>query len=664
MPTTNDNFKNKIDDGLNQGEQKIKVNHEDSSLVQFTKRALPNEKQLESFEEYVEEEAKEEEIDESLNEIYQDDKGRMVDVKRLDRRKKHGFLFWFLAMVFVFSFLAGGGYFAYYYYLQFNSDITAVDFKIESKNEVLTSEEFVYTLTYKNNSNIDAKNGRIEAIYPANFIFIDSTPAPTEKNSIWLLGEMGAQAGGEIKVKGKIIAPAETINVILANLTYMPVNFSSEFKKEASQTTYVKNTGVNFDFDYFSSSLVGEENDINLKFAASDVNFLNSFRVSLLPQENIVFIGDSKEKVASDTPFTQVRPGVWEVNQVTTEATVLPIKFKFNKKLTDKQTVAVVFEQSSGDKFYKFLEKNFDYEVMKSDLNLTLINNGSREDSGIDFGQTLNYSIVYKNKGETVMKDVVIMAVLESDWLDWSSLSDKQDGIDKANTISWSKDEIPALAELAKDQEDTIDFSIKVTSAGVIDPTKNYEVKSYAQFSVGNKGEIKDTLDNRSNTITNKIKSDLKLDEQVRYFSADNIPVGIGPNPPKSEEKTSFKVYWKLTNSLNELQALEVRVKLPTYASFEGRNQATVGTVYYDSGSGEVVWQIGRLPVTTYQANAEFSVGITPTASDRNKILIILPGSKTTGIDTTSNANLEYLTKAKTTKLEDDEIGSSDGIVQ
>ena len=107
----------------------------------------------------------------------------------------------------------------------------------------------------------------------------------------------------------------------------------------------------------------------------------------------------------------------------------MPIRFKFIDKKSPSQEVILHFEQPAGtDKFYQFLEKKISYEVMKNDLNLIQIINGSRNDQGIDFGQTLNYSIIYKNKGETEMTDVVIMAVLESDFLDWSTLQDEKRG--------------------------------------------------------------------------------------------------------------------------------------------------------------------------------------------------------------------------------------------
>lgn len=200
-----------------------------------------------------------------------------------------------------------------------------------------------------------------------------------------------------------------------------------------------------------------------------------------------------------------------------------------------------------------------------------------------------------------------------------------------------------------------------------VDPTKKYEVKSYAQFSVGAVAEGEDITppeENRSNTIINKINSDLELTEKVRYFSEENIPVGTGPQPPKVGETTSYKVYWVLSNSLHELEDLKVVTKLPDNINWDDKKQFSVGSLDYNSATREIVWQIGRLPLTVMTANAEFSINFTPSEADKNKIMVVLGGSTVSAIDGETKTNLTLTTKAKTTKLEDDDIASGDGTVE
>ena len=156
----------------------------------------------------------------------------------------------------------------------------------------------------------------------------------------------------------------------------------------------------------------------------------------------------------------------------------------------------------------------------------------------------------------------------------------------------------------------------------------------------------------------------MELSETIKYFNEDNIPVGTGPHPPKVGETTSYKVYWSLSNNLHELKDLIIKVKLPEYAAWDDKNRATVGEIKYDEVLREVHWKIGRLPVTVFQASGEFSISVTPSEDDKNKIMVLLPGSEVTAIDDKTKAELSKTTKAKTTKLEDDSIAQGDGIVE
>jgi len=673
-----------------QNDNEIKINEEESSLAEFTKRAVPNDDEMERFNKVVEVEFKrngdaeerfdtnvdseaDEKIEESLNEIYDDGNGGKVDVKRLDKVRRHGIAFKLFMSLIVLGMLSGAGYGAYYFYKNMGSDVTALDFKVEAATEIMSGEEFFYTVSYSNSSNANFNNAKVEVSFPDNFVFLDSTPASqNDKNNVWEIGSIKAHSGGQLKIKGVLAGAEGKTSIVVASITYNPEGVSSEFRKESSLTTTVKGVGLNIGFDYTESTLVGEVNEIDINFNKQEKNFINSFRITLEPQDNIQILSSDDSKIENKATSTTIRPGVWQIDQITEDEKILPIKFKFTDKKNPSQEVVLRFEQPTGtDKFYQFLEKRMNFEVMKNDLNLIQIINGSRNDQGIDFGQTLNYSIVYKNKGETEMTDVVIMAVLESDFLNWSTLQDEKKGREKGNTITWSKEEIPELASIKQNQEGTIDFSIKLMDIDKINlnNSKDFQVKSYAQFSVGGK-EAADkkakSEDNRSNTIINKINSDLKLDEQVRYFNEDNISVGNGPLPFQAGQKTSLRVYWALTNNLHELNDAKVEVKLPENIVWDDRNRTNVGTIDYNQDANIVTWNIGRLPISVFRADAEFNISVTPSDSDRNKIMILMPGSKVSATDSETGATLEKTTGAKTTKLEDDDIAQSnnDGIVR
>jgi hypothetical protein len=353
------------------------------------------------------------------------------------------------------------------------------------------------------------------------------------------------------------------------------------------------------------------------------------------------------------------------LNKITKEGLEFMVGFKAKERISQNEKIIFEFFYVQNDQDYRVFEYPVDLEIVKSDLNLGLVINGSRNDQGINFGDALHYSVTYSNKGDSEMRDIVIMAVIESEYLDWATLKDEAKGNVKDGMITWTKDQIPELALLSPGTESAIDFTIQALPQSAINSAKkNYEIKSYAQFTIGNKSEIKTVGDSKSNIISNKINTDLELKESIRYFNEDNIPVGSGPLPPKVGEATTFKVYWSIANNLHEINNLKVELSLPPYVVWDEKNISTLGTVAYTQEENKVVWDIGRLPVIYEEVKAEFSIKITPVEDDRNKVLVLLPGSKITALDTQTNTEINKVSKAKTTKLEDDDIATGDGRVE
>jgi len=651
----------------------IKIKRSSSSLSEFVQRPLASDEEVEAFEEYAENEAKEEEIKDSLTKIYQDDQGNRVDVRKMIIKPKRGWffnLFTFIMVLFVFG---GSIYGAYnYIYLKIINSKTSASLEFDASKEVAAGEEFYYNLNYKNEDKVGLTKIEIKVKYPDNFIFLESNPEPSQNNNLWEIASLDSHRSDVIRIKGRLAGLTGSSNIILADMLYTPQNFSSEFKKSASFETKISDVGFDFSFNNYSSALVNETNEIIVKFKTKTENYIDNLRLSVEHPEEAEIINTAsstpaaKEGSPAGLKAESSGPDAWLLSNFGKSENEFKIKFKIKEKKQPNLNIKLKFELPEQalnlpPKYYLFYEKNFVYDVIKSDLNINLIINGSPFDQGVDFGQTLNYSIDYTNKGDAIMKNVIIMAILESDFLDWQTLSDLSNGKVSGDTISWSKNEIPALAELASGAEGVIDFSLKLKTQAEIDLSKAYQIKSYVQYSIEGKSF---SLDSQSNTIINKINSDLKLSEQVRYFNDDNIAVGSGPLPPKVGQVTSLKVYWAINNNLHELNDLRISVTLPANVTWDNKNRASVGLLDYDSETNQVVWRVGRLPVTVYKAEAEFNISVSPGEALRNKIMIILPGTSVTAVDSQTNTQINKTLKAKTTKLEDDNMASGDGIIQ
>jgi len=650
-----------------------------SSLSEFIERPLATDNEVEKFEAKINASLKQGEAapdSDELLEIYEDSQGNIIDVKKITIKRGPGFFGLFLKVVFLLVFFGALIYGAYLAYDRFRSSRTNIlDLVATMPTEMKSGDEILYNLDYKNLTSGALKNIKIEVAYPENFIFIDSLPSPIQNKNTWEISNLDSKGSGSIRIKGRIINVDDKDNLFLAKANYYMENFSTEFKKEIATVIKIKGLEFNVDFNYASTALVGEDNEIDISFGNYQtvpgiVNLVLSFppNMTLVGGEALP-TGGMATSSGNLLSWEKITDDTWRLSNFKAEAGTqnLRVKYRIKEKTDDQQKINLRLEEKAQDeKYYTFAEKEVLVDVIKSSLNLTLSLNGNKGDTNVNFGDTLNYSISYSNKGDVPMKDVVIMAALNSDFLNWTTLKDKNGGQKKKSIITWTKNEIPELKELEANKDGTIDFSIAVANFTTNDLGKNFAIKSYAQFSIGNSEELKEGSDNKSNEINSRINSDLSFKEQIRYFDEDNVPVGDGPLPPQVGQKTSLKVYWKLTNNLHELNNVQAEYQLPPSVSFDDRSQNTVGSLSYDGANNKIVWSIGRLPLTVYTASAEFNIAINPAESNRSKIMVIANGTTVSALDIDTQETITKSSAVQTTKLEDDDIASlnNDGRVQ
>lgn len=625
------------------------------------------------------------EIEEGLSEIYQDDDGQIVNMKNAEII--HGRTWLYRIFIWLFNIILIGGiiWAGFYYFNQYKSanDTGAIEFSLDGPKTAISGQEVIYTVSYKNFDRISLKNSSVRLTYPEGFVFASAEPAPTQGKDFWLIGDVDKLRSGEIKIKGYLVNEANKNEIALASFAYTPANFSSEFKKDASSNSIIESTNLDFSFDFPATALVGDQNDLFITYRKQEGALINNFRLTVAKLDNLSF----------GTTTNPLETGVYNVSlsdliigtstssgkkASTTSASSTPVALGsqgelripliFKERVNNTENLKLNFEYSpDGVNFHTFLKKEIPVDVLTKSVNLDLLINGSKDNKGIDFGQTLNYSIAYANKGEQPIKNLVIVAVIDSDFLDWQSFADKNKGKVSGNKIIWSKDEIPDLISLSAGQEGTIDFSINVASSTKINPVKNYQVKSYARYSIGYDASsttpVANSEGNRSNEISNKINSNLSLSEQIRYFDDDNIAVGSGPQPMKVGQLTGYRVYWELTNSLNELNGLKIETILPPYVSFDAKNVSDLGSINYDTQSRKVTWDIGKLKITATKASAQFNINVTPTSTDANKIIVLLNESSVSATDSSTNNEIKKSLKAKNSKLVDDQAVVDDGRV-
>lgn len=651
----------------------------ESGLFSFVERPLPNESEVSNFERAVNRELKEQEIDSHLLDVYSDKKGKRVDVSKLNIKKGPGWFLSFMKIFLIVFLIAGAAYYVYINHFAANSDISSIELVLSSPERVTAGDEFSYLIEYKNPSKYNLDNLYLELQYPENFVFLSSSVDPEQGNYGFYLPTLNSESKGLMEIRGYIINSVDSVNMAVARLSYNPGDFSINFKKESSTSIIVSSLGFLININDKSKTIfVGQENNLKL--------FLSGFNDDHLADNlkefdlSFVFKEGSSGELISATSSAQISEEddgenslileklssfAWRIFNLDnkTPSQQLLLNYKVKNKIDDFH-LELRFSKKVGDKDLVFWREVFKPEVISSDLSLDLTLNDTKDKQSLDFGSELDFRLKYKNNGSKSYKDVVIMAILEGDLIDWNSLTVGQNGELGSGNIIWSKNEIPALAEIRAGQSSEIGFKVKIKDFKHEYLVKSTDISAYAQYSVSGQ-EIKGN-ENISNKIENKINSDLSLKEELRYFNDDNYPVGSGPLPPKTNEETELRVYWTIENNLHDLRELKAVFNLPAHVNFVGREDYDVGRISYNEDLNQVIWDIGTLPISKYELQSSFSVSIKPDSSDLGKILVVSSGSVVSAIDTETNGVIIKKTGPKTTRLEDDEIAAmnNSGIVE
>jgi len=658
----------------NKENKKIKFTKEEKSgLASFIQRPTPEEKEVDDFERAILRELKDKEIDSHLHDVYSDKKGKKINVSQFDVKKRPSFFLRFIKRLLFLTILVAGVYFLYNYFYADSNDISSLKLEIIAPEKVQIGEEYSYKIIYTNPSKYLMSEIELEIQYPDNFIYTGAEIDPIRGNYGFKLPDLQAGQTEEITITGMLINSTDSVNLAVARLSYQPGSFSSIYKKEESVSILVGGFGYNLSLETPGAVFVNQENKLSLIFSEKEnedfYSAMSEFDIRFEFSDNIdveleLNVDDDKNEEEGeeseekdDIVLEKLDSRAWRLSGFNQEIVSKELIFNYTvKEEVDDFNIKVYLEKKAADNNYVFVTNNINSEVISSDLSISLFQNGSKNDQSIGFSEDLTYTINYSNMGSKSYDNVSLMVIIEGEVIDWNSLWMEKEGELSGNSIIWTKEDIAELEKIQPSEEGEISFSLKTKEFSEDFLLSDLEIKSLAQYNINDQElEEKGSL---SNEIVTQLSSDFTFSEKVMYFNEDNVPVGSGPLPPESGQRTSFRIYWDIYNNVNELRDVVVRYQLPEQIEYSGNQNTEVGSIDYDFNNRQIIWNVGYLPLSTNHLQAYFDINLEPTNNDVGKILILSPGSTATAYDIKTKSNLVKKSKSKTTKLEDDEIAS------
>ncbi|MCX6739978.1 MAG: hypothetical protein NTZ49_01985 [Candidatus Parcubacteria bacterium] len=625
---------------------------------------------------------KNKEIDKELKNIYRDSHGKMPNLTQLDYLLPNSKRNIFIGSVFVlavFCLITFFGFLVFKNNPKFSNKKVTMEIKAPF---TLNSGELInYHIKITNNEGISLTKTRLDINFPLNFSFINAnlptsdTPATGNNIKTWNIGDLMPEQSEIIDINGYLIAPLNSKQVLATTLSYTPTNFSSEFQKNENFTTEIINSLINIESEYPAQLANKEVTDLKIKIRnKSEQTALTNLQAEFeFPQEFSLLTGQimakgqtAKDIIIPKNKEPETSPYILELGGLLPqEEKIIIYHGKFEVSESKKLDFNLrVKQKGSAGEYILQKEAQFSMEIIKGDLLANLIIQGSNQNKPVNFGDTLSFLISLRNKSTKALGDIKVSAIIESSQLDRNSFSDQNNGRLDGSQILWTKEQIPELALLLPEEEIEINFQIKIKD---FESAKTYsvedlQIKSFFETQVNKINNEETEVELESNIIINEINTNLALESQGRYFGNNSETIGSGPLPPIVGQKTTYKIFWKLTNSLHEISNIEVKTKLPDYIIYEGNNNLSAGTLI-KNGSNELVWQISRVPVSVNEVTAEFEISLTPKSNDVQKVLTLMQDIYLKATDNQTKGELLLNAPGITTNLDTDPLGKGKGLI-
>lgn len=515
-----------------------------------------------------------------------------------------------------------------------------VAFEIKGSEQIASGEEIFYLLDYKNNSNTDITNIDINIFYPENFVSKVIEPKPSdEKYNLWHLDKLTAGNGGQIKIQGFLVGNVGDESEIKGTLKYSAKNTSASFTKKSNFKININKNFLDFKIIGADKFKEGEENSVVIKYKNTSVGGLANLRLIIFYPKNSLFFVDDDEIISKENNYVmdiEKMDGKEEKDKI--------VKIRLNNKEGAQEKLKVQIGYiGAHNEFLMQTEKEAGIFILKSDLVAQLIVNGFTEKGFANIGDELKYSLNIKNQGNIPAGEISPKLLVDdsSNFIDWESLKLLDGANFKDNEIIWDYKNTDKLLILEPGQEVSLDFSVKLKNDKLEGNLVENVFSSWAEAQIGKIGEDVDGKIIKSNLISISLITNLDFKNEVRYFGADGTAIGSGPLPPKKGETTTYRIFWKLDNSLNDAVDIKITAALPAEVIWGGKALVDSGDLYFSDNSREVVWLIPKMPADLKgDLEASFDISVKPEEKDVGRSIIILNNITLNGLDQKTDSKI------------------------
>ncbi|MDD5043046.1 MAG: hypothetical protein PHD51_00035 [Patescibacteria group bacterium] len=518
--------------------------------------------------------------------------------------------------------------------------------------KIISGDEAALKIDYLNNSKDLLKDVYLTVDFPEYFKVTNYSESFDPRSHIFNVGDLPPGANGSFQIAGRLYGGTDKPDKVEGVLTY---SVGARQGSQAFQAEYlVEGSKV-------GAELSAPEAAIKNQFFNFNVSYYNN-TPDKAEQILIVPEGGANFRLGKANSFYDENLGGWVIKGL--EPGGVGEMAAEGAFFTDKisETLRLKTYLFFGNQ--KLLQAGGKTDIKIIDSGLVFGIEGMGISEAVNLGEKIDYRINFLNKGKYNFRNVIITAVLESEFFD---LSSAEGGLVKDGAIIFDYNSYPELALLKPARAGELNFSVKLRNdvpAGEIFKGEAL-IKNYLMAEYILEDDIDRPAKEKSPIFEKKVNTDLRLDSFARYFSASGDQLGRGPVPPKVGATTKYWIFLYPLNNLSDATDVVISAVLPSNVELTGRS-LPMDLIEFNTATRELRWNVGK--VNRYSGESgkgvSFEVSLIPEESQAGKVAELLKDIKISGQDSFTGQELFSVFPDITTELSRDLRAKGEGVVK
>jgi len=358
---------------------------------------------------------------------------------------------------------------------------------------------------------------------------------------------------------------------------------------------------------------------------------------------------------------------VWEIGDMApgTERTVIVTGTVLSQSIEERAIKFRVGEKSdtNSEELASTLQTvEHPLFITKPFLALSLDVDGSTDpEVPLHLGEHVTSLLLWTNTLTYPIYDVEIEAQIPSDLIDPYSVVVPEGFFRSSDrTVLWTPQTDPELKVVEPGARGRLglQFATKALpkDSSVLTPAFDIAFTVHAR-RVSDDAPVQETLVAQSKR-TLKFVSGLALSAWTGYSTGPFA--NYGPHPPRVHQETTYTLFWKITNTTNAVDQVQVQGELPVYVTWLDAVSPENERVTYDPSTRIVTWNVGEVPPSTGVQNpareVALRVSLTPSISQLGEEPDLMQEPFVRGVDRFTTTVLERTMRSQTTRLANDPL--------